>query len=132
MPTSKMEKAFQISGTTVIDSNRNLTSIGKFNGQTIEDNQGLGGMGFGYKSNSMSRPVGTGVQWIKVASFSGGVRGITMRVSAGGDNTNATDIFFISCASYGFKANIMKFPSTKYNISKLQEVRTKHCKRRDL
>ena len=74
----------------------------------------------------MSRPVGTGIQWIKVASFSGGVRGITMRVSAGGNNTNAADIFFISCASYGFKANIMKFPSTKYNISKLQEVRTKH------
>ena len=121
-----------MSGSQVVDSSRNLTNIGSvtasgtFNGQTIEDNQGLGGMGFGYKSNSMSRPVGTGVQWIKVASFSGGVRGITMRVVAGGDNTNATDIFFISCASYGFKANIMKFPSTKYNISKLQEVRTKH------
>jgi hypothetical protein len=118
--------AFQVGTTTVIDSSRNLTNIGKLNTQDIgTDGTGFTGMGFGYSSNTLTRAVGSGVQWYKVASFSGGVKAITMRVSAGGDNTIATDTFFISGSSYGMKANIMKFPSTRYNDSKLMEVRTK-------
>ena len=95
---------------------------------TLDGKQGsdLFNFGYAYSSNTLSRAVGSGAQWYKVASFSGGVKHITMKVHSSGDNTNGADVFFISCGSYGMKAQIVRMPSTKYNGTKLQEVRTKY------
>lgn len=82
--------------------------------------------GYAYSSNNISRAVGSGAQWYKVASFSGGVKHITMKVHSSGDNTIGADSFFIAAGSYGMKANIVRMPSSKYNGTKLEEVRTKY------
>ena len=81
--------------------------------------------GYAYSSNNISRAVGSGAQWYKVASFSGGVKHITMKVHSSGDNTTGADSFFIAAGSYGMKAHIIRMPSSKYNGTKLEEVRTK-------
>ena len=95
---------------------------------TLDGKQGsdLFNFGYAYSSNTLSRAVGSGAQWYKVASFSGGVKHITMKVHSSGDNTTGADVFFISCGSYGMKAQIVRMPSTKYNGTKLEEVRTKY------
>lgn len=112
-----------LNGTQFIDASRNLKNIGTINNHSIDS---IGGFGFHHSSSTMTRAVGTGAQWIKVASFtSGGTKFITLRVIASGDNTTATDVFLIGIGSYGMPANILKLPSTKYNVSKLTEVRTK-------
>ena len=112
-----------LNGTQFIDASRNLKNIGTINDHSIDS---IGGFGFHHSSSTMTRAVGTGAQWIKVASFtSGGTKFITLRVVSSGDNTTATDVFLISVASYGMPANILKLPSTKYNTPKLTEVRTK-------
>lgn len=81
--------------------------------------------GYAYSSNTITRAVGSGAQWYKVASFTSSVKHITMKVSTSGDNTIGHDSFFIAAGSYGMKAHIIRMPSSKYNGTKLEEVRTK-------
>jgi hypothetical protein len=110
-----------IGGTEVIDSSRDLLTT--FGGFTAND---LARFGPAWSSNTLAIPVGTGEQWIKVAEFNGGVRTLTVMVETYGDNTQATDAFIVACASYSMPANILKLPSTRYNASKLREIRTKY------
>ena len=93
---------------------------------TLDGFQGsdFSSFGYAYSSNNLTRAVGSGVQWYKVASFSGGVKHITMKVVTNGDNTTGADAFLVSCGSYGQNANIVRLPSTSYNSTKLLEVRT--------
>ena len=111
---------------TIWDSGNDGSGSG-LDADLLDGKQGadLFNFGYAYSSNTLTRAVGSGAQWYKVASFTGGVKHITMKVATSGDNTTGTDSFFISAGSYGMKAHIIRMPSSKYNSTKLVEVRTK-------
>ena len=118
-----------------VDGTRFVNWLGNHDGSgsgldadLLDGKQGadLFNFGYAYSSNNITRAVGSGAQWYKVASFSGGVKHITMKVHSSGDNTTGADSFFIAAGSYGMKANIVRMPSSKYNGTKLEEVRTKY------
>lgn len=114
---------FQVVNTTVIDSGRNLVNIPKLNGNAVEDIFKK----YPYASNNLARPVGTAESWYKIASFSGGTRTVSVKILTNGDNTTAMDHFEIATSAYGMQTHIMRLPSTKYNVSKLLEVRTNYA-----
>ena len=66
-------------------------------------------------------------QWYQVYDApDGNTHNVKLELLHTGNNTLSNDEFIISMGAYGMPANIIRMPGTKYNGSKIMEVRTRN------